>query len=73
MPSRESIIEVAQNICAVFSKPITVDNYIIKISASIGISIYKVNGNTKETLIEAADKAMYYVKQHGHNNYHFSS
>ncbi len=43
------------------------------IGASIGISIYPTDGENEDTLINAADKAMYAVKQKGKNNYMFYS
>jgi diguanylate cyclase (GGDEF)-like protein len=39
----------------------------IPVTASIGISIYHEHGETREALIEAADKAMYRAKHSGRN------
>jgi len=39
----------------------------IPVTASIGISIYREHGETREALIEAADKAMYRAKHSGRN------
>jgi diguanylate cyclase (GGDEF)-like protein len=39
----------------------------IPVTASIGISIYREHGVTREALIEAADKAMYTAKHSGRN------
>ena len=40
--------------------------------ASIGISIYPIDGTDMDTLLRVADRAMYYVKDHGGNNFHFN-
>lgn len=39
----------------------------IPITASIGISVYREHGITREALIEAADRAMYHAKHTGRN------
>lgn len=41
----------------------------IPISGSIGIASYPTDGLNYEQLIQCADKAMYYVKEQGKNNY----
>jgi diguanylate cyclase (GGDEF)-like protein/PAS domain S-box-containing protein len=43
------------------------------LTASIGISIYPVDGADANTLLKAADAAMYQAKQRGRNQYSFSS
>jgi diguanylate cyclase (GGDEF)-like protein/PAS domain S-box-containing protein len=43
----------------------------IRISPSLGISIYPDNANEAGTLIRLADKAMYHAKQAGRNTYRF--
>jgi EAL domain-containing protein (putative c-di-GMP-specific phosphodiesterase class I) len=44
-----------------------------RVTASIGISIYPVNGTDEQTLIKNADMAMYFAKEEGRNNYQFYS
>ncbi|MHC5831813.1 MAG: diguanylate cyclase, partial [Nostoc sp.] len=44
----------------------------IRVSASIGISIYPDNSQDSETLIEQADAAMYRAKRLGKNRYEFA-
>jgi diguanylate cyclase (GGDEF)-like protein len=41
-------------------------------SCSVGIALYKKHGSTYAELYEKADKAMYYVKANGKNNYSFA-
>ena len=40
------------------------------VSLSIGISIYPEHGAGFEELYNAADKALYYVKEHGRSSHH---
>ncbi len=42
----------------------------INVKASIGIAISPEHGKTSQTLIAAADEAMYFVKKNGKSNYH---
>jgi len=70
--SPKNTAEIVSKICAALALPITIKEYTIEITASIGISLYPLNGTDAKALIKAADNAMYYVKQHGHNNFHFS-
>ncbi|MCB1851787.1 MAG: GGDEF domain-containing protein, partial [Gammaproteobacteria bacterium] len=41
------------------------------LSASIGISVYPLDGNNSAELLRNADSAMYYSKEQGRNTYHF--
>ncbi len=41
--------------------------FTIPITASIGVSVYREHGITREALIEAADRAMYHAKHTGRN------
>ena len=70
-------IEVAERIAAGLIKqimqPIQVENIVVTVSASIGISIYPENGATAEALMRSADKAMYRIKRQGKNNFGFFS
>jgi diguanylate cyclase (GGDEF)-like protein len=40
---------------------------LIPVSCSIGVSIYKLHGTSRESLLESADQAMYKAKQSGRN------
>ena len=56
---------VAQHVVDSISRPICVDNLTLSVAPSIGISIFPDHGNDVESLIHAADLAMYDAKQSG--------
>ncbi|HEB83126.1 MAG TPA: EAL domain-containing protein [Gammaproteobacteria bacterium] len=53
------------------SQPLYIDEHKLSTSASIGISIFPDDGDSTEQLMQNADAAMYYVKEHGRHKYHF--
>ncbi|MDQ0247765.1 diguanylate cyclase (GGDEF)-like protein/PAS domain S-box-containing protein [Bacillus fengqiuensis] len=63
--------DIAQRILDEISIPYDIHEQKAHVSPSIGISIYPTNGENQETLIENADKAMYFAKHNGKNNYQF--
>lgn len=62
---------IAERILAVFSKPFILKDKSFEITASIGISLFPIDGDEKELLTSKADKAMYFAKKNGKNNYQF--
>lgn len=71
--SLEEIKFVATQLCKLSAMPIHLDNKIkLKISASIGISIFPDDGATVSELLTRADKAMYRAKERGGNNFYMS-
>lgn len=69
--SNEDAIIVAERIEKKVKEAIYFDNPEIKVSLSIGISIFPKDGEDIEILYSKADKALYYVKNHGRSSYHF--
>jgi len=67
----EDSIEVAEIILSSFQQPFTCDDNKITSSVSIGIAIYPDDCEDIDSLLKNADMAMYYVKAHGRNGYHF--
>ncbi|WP_445681828.1 two-component system response regulator [Radicibacter daui] len=63
--------QVAQKLLEALSPAFMLSGHEAFISASIGISLYPGNGGDAETLISAADTAMYSAKQAGRNRYAF--
>ncbi|BAZ51004.1 diguanylate cyclase with PAS/PAC and Chase2 sensors [Nostoc sp. NIES-4103] len=72
IPNAQVAAKVAEKILGCITEPIVLDEYTIRISASIGISIYPFNGQNVETLIKQADTAMYRAKHLGKNRYEFA-
>jgi diguanylate cyclase (GGDEF)-like protein/PAS domain S-box-containing protein len=54
----------------VISRPVTLHNQAVSVSASIGISIYPEDNTDPDTLLRHADQAMYQAKQEGKNCFH---
>ncbi|WP_100334227.1 sensor domain-containing protein [Bacillus alkalisoli] len=66
--NKDEIEEIAKRILENVSNPYMIHENEAKISLSIGVSMYPDDGQTKQTLIENADKAMYFAKNNGKNN-----
>ena len=71
IPTIEVAAKIAQNILSSINESIILEGHIVKISASIGISIYPLNSENSHTLIQQADAAMYRAKELGKNCYRF--
>ncbi len=70
---KESIGKLAHNIIKDLCDKIEMKKYKTNSSVSIGIAQIPEDGENFEQLYNAADKALYYVKQNGKNDYHFFS
>ena len=62
---------VARKITESMREPFAVEDRVLNITASIGISLYPDDGDGSDTLIKNADTAMYRAKEVGRNNYQF--
>lgn len=69
----EEATAIAHKILEVLSTPFMVDEHSLQVSASIGISFYPNDGDDVESLMHAADTAMYRAKKQGRNNFKFCS
>lgn len=67
------IIDMANIILDIFSKSFIIQGKEIFVTASIGISIYPVDGSQAEILIMNATSAQNHVKKNGKNNYQLYS
>jgi diguanylate cyclase (GGDEF)-like protein len=67
IPSRGGIEEIAGRLERCFDEPFTVEGYTLQGSASVGIAVYPEDGATKDSLLSAADAAMYVAKHTRHS------
>lgn len=66
---KKDVIKIVKKLFRLFSKGFLIENYKLKVTLSIGISLYPKDGT--HDLIKKADAAMYHVKKHGKNNFVF--
>ena len=69
--SEDSVGAVALKLLSCIEEPITMDDLEFYLSASIGIAIYPMDGDSGEVLMKHADMAMYRAKREGGNTYRF--
>ncbi len=62
---------IAQNILDKFTEPFNLGGEVVYITASIGISVYPIDGIEVDALLKSADQAMYAAKEQGRNRYHY--
>ena len=62
---------LAEKLVEIFSDPYMIEGREIKITASVGVSMYPVDGDQPEDLITRAEEAVNRAKAAGHNQYHF--
>ena len=67
LKKEQDVVKVAKEMIQRFSEEFLIENKTLKVTLSIGISLYPRDGH--QSLIEKADSAMYYVKNHGKNNF----
>lgn len=72
LPEIESVEQaglVAQKILQALRQHVLIDGHAVRLSGSLGIAIYPLDGETSEQLIRNADTAMYWAKESGKNHY----
>ncbi len=62
---------IAEKILSNLSVPHAIDQHMLHVTTSIGISTYPDDAKNAETLIKNADTAMYYAKEKGRNSYQY--
>jgi len=62
---------VAQKVLSALAEPCLIEGHDLRITPSLGISLYPNDATDIETLIKLADVAMYHAKDIGRNNYQF--
>ncbi|NVK41375.1 MAG: EAL domain-containing protein [Oceanospirillaceae bacterium] len=73
LPHTDDAAVLAQKLIKCIEPPYPIDNHRLFVTTSIGISTYPHDGITTESLISAADAAMYKAKDDGKNIYRYYS
>jgi diguanylate cyclase (GGDEF)-like protein/PAS domain S-box-containing protein len=73
IPDAKSPAKLAKKLIDTFNAPVYIKGYRLKISTSVGISLFPQDGKDTETLIKNADAAMYRAKREGRNNFQYYS
>ena len=66
--SEEEALNAAKSVMASLQEPVSLLEHEVRITASMGISLYPDHGTTASVLMKQADTAMYQVKSEGRNN-----
>ncbi len=65
--------QLAQRLLATLVRPFEVNDTLVNITASIGVSLYRTDGENFEALFSSAQVAMHQAKEGGRGNYRFYS
>lgn len=66
--SRSALEEIAQRLERCFDAPFAVEGYVLRGGGSVGVALYPDDGTSSDSLLSAADAAMYvakHTKRHG--------
>jgi len=69
--NNENVIDVVEKIVDSFEEPFKLSNYEVNTTVSIGVCMYPTDGTDVDSLMKAADAAMYKAKEVGRNTYEF--
>ncbi|AFZ23850.1 diguanylate cyclase (GGDEF) domain-containing protein [Cylindrospermum stagnale PCC 7417] len=74
IPTFESVIKLSQLLLSTLAKPFSIQGSLIRITASIGMTINQVDdSNNVDQLLQQARMALYQAKQQGRGQYRFYS
>jgi predicted signal transduction protein with EAL and GGDEF domain len=69
--SSSAAARIAQKLLDALALPFIAEEHELHVSGSIGISLYPDDGTDVDSLMRAADTAMYHAKENGRSNYQF--
>jgi diguanylate cyclase (GGDEF)-like protein/PAS domain S-box-containing protein len=69
----DEVTTVARKILSAVAKPISVFGQEIRVTASVGVSMFPLDAEDEPSLMKHADIAMYLAKDEGKNNFQFYS
>ncbi|RBW68934.1 diguanylate cyclase [Bacillus taeanensis] len=65
----DSLSSISQRILSILEQPLALQDYVVPVTASVGVSVFSEDAQTIEELLVNADRAMYKAKQGGKNSY----
>ncbi|MFD1849081.1 EAL domain-containing protein [Oceanobacillus bengalensis] len=71
--SKDSLFQFAEDIITRIQKPMTIKEFDLQVTTSMGISFFPEDGRDKLTLLENGHTALFHAKKHGKNNYQIYS
>ncbi len=66
------VVQIATKLISALGRPARVSEHVLRLTASIGISLFPGDGEDTETLIQRADAAMYRAKRIGDGGFAFA-
>lgn len=70
---RDAVEKLVSKVLLAVSQPYLIEDRLVNMTTSIGVSLYPAHGLDNETLMKHADVAMYAAKQSGKNNYRIAT
>ncbi|MBL8489601.1 MAG: EAL domain-containing protein, partial [Rhodocyclaceae bacterium] len=67
----DDVVLIAEKIVAALAPPVQIDGHDLRITPSVGVSLYPDDGADPYDLMKNADTAMYHAKEQGRNNFQF--
>ncbi|MCJ7599712.1 MAG: diguanylate cyclase, partial [Methyloceanibacter sp.] len=71
LDAADGAVRLARRLCTALAELYQVNGHEVSTSASIGIALGPVDGNSADTLLKEADLALYRAKQDGRNTFRF--
>ncbi|MCL7942061.1 sensor domain-containing diguanylate cyclase [Halomonas sp. ATCH28] len=65
----DNAAKVASNVVEALTTPFTIDGTPVTIGVSVGVALYPTDGHDSDSLLQAADEAMYRAKAAGRNTW----
>lgn len=69
---KEQLLTIAEKLLLQFARPFQLEDTLVEVTTSIGISMFPDHGSDMKELGIASDRAMYAAKKAGRNTYRFS-
>ncbi|WP_010099226.1 EAL and GGDEF domain-containing protein [Ornithinibacillus scapharcae] len=71
--TKDSVMKFTEELIQDIRKPLTIGEYEINMTSSVGVSLYPEDGETKESLMDKAHSALSHAKKTGRNTYRLYS